>query len=232
VYATLHQYFEKVKTVMVRSDLNGVEGRQNEDEGSDAREDISVSRNEEEMNQEQERKPNSSNRSAIAANSENVSLSMVMEEISQLRTLFEQRLKYDKAKEDAFNHLYEAFAELKREVALEKYRAVFLDLVLLYDRMEVIEQGLMHSEEAGDALKSLKSELVEVLNRHEVYQVDCKSNKFDPQWQDAVRVEKVDYSENSGRVVRVLRRGFRYRERLLRPEEVVVGRYHNKSNSD
>jgi len=162
---------------------------------------------------------------------ESITLRSLMENICQLRLLFEQRLLYDKSKEEAFGRLYEELTELKRNATFEKNKPLFLDLVFLYDRMEVIEQGLTESEQARDALESLKSELVEVLNRHEVYQIESKPTEFDPKWQNAVQAEKVDCREDGARVIRVLRRGFRYRERLLRSEEVVVGRPDIKSNS-
>lgn len=153
----------------------------------------------------------------------------IHEELCQLRVLFSQRISYDGTKEKAFERLYQELAELKRNVAFENSRPLFLDLILLYDRMESLQEDTTISPAARRSLRSLTDELREVLSRQEINAVETTHAVFDPEQQQAVGAEQVDDPRESGKVVRVVRRGFCYRGRLLRAEEVIVARYAKKN---
>lgn len=155
----------------------------------------------------------------------------ILKELSQLRVFFSKRFSYDRTKEKAFERLYEEFAELKRNAAFENAKSLFLDLILLYDRMESLQEELELSPEGRGSLRSLRNELLEVLSRQEINFIETKHAMFDPEQQQAVGTEKVHSADESGKVVRVVRRGFRYRERLLRPEEVIVTTYEKKNSN-
>lgn len=146
----------------------------------------------------------------------------------------EGRLRYDKAKEDAFEKLYGELEELKRNSAFEQLRPLFIDFILLFDRIENVRNELnradSESNSAADIVKTLSDELVEILYRREIELVRPASDLFDASLQQAIGTEPTaDESENN-RVARVVRRGFRYRNRVLRPEEVIVKKQNTSNN--
>lgn len=64
-------------------------------------------------------------------------------------------------------------------------------------------------------------ELCAVLERGGVEAYDPKGEKFDPQWHEALSTQPVDGSE-SGLVVEVLQKGYRFGDQVIRPARVVV----------
>jgi molecular chaperone GrpE len=63
-----------------------------------------------------------------------------------------------------------------------------------------------------------------------VEQVPAEGEVFDPEVHEAVDSMDVDNEEIDGRIVEVLRRGFRMGERLVRPSIVRVGRFSGPPN--
>ena len=84
----------------------------------------------------------------------------------------EKRLNYDRAKEKAFDHLYQELEGFKRDAAYQEKRPMLIDLILLYDRMEVIYQDVRSATNVpasvADLLQTLSDELLEILYRREV----------------------------------------------------------------
>lgn len=147
----------------------------------------------------------------------------IFDELAQIRGIMEKRLSRDKAKEEAFERLYKELDALKRNKAFEDYRPLFIDLVLLYDRIQSAKVDL--EAPASDVLESLQDELKEILSRRAIEPMTNVACFFDPAYQRAVSTENVESAEVDGKVIRVLREGFAYRGTVLRPQEVVVGRY-------
>ena len=59
-------------------------------------------------------------------------------DMTLLMKSFNDRLSYDKEKELAFERLYDEMDELKQGQSLNRFRAIFVDLILMIDRMNAI----------------------------------------------------------------------------------------------
>lgn len=152
-----------------------------------------------------------------------------------LSELFQSRLAYDKAKEEAFDRLYGELEQLKSNATFEQLKPLYLDLILLFDRIENICQSLQLSGQqdpsALSLFRSLNDELIEILYRREIELFQSVSPAFDPSNQRAIGVEPTSVEGETGRVAKVVRRGFRYRSRLIRAEEVIVKKFAVASTS-
>lgn len=148
----------------------------------------------------------------------------VEKNITTILELIEGRLKYDKTKEDAFNRLYGELDELKKNKAFEDIRPLYIDLILLYDR---INQSNNDNEcKICELLDSIKEELIEILSRRNIELIPQNNEPFfDPTLQRIVNTIKVENVDLNGKVISVLRDGFTYKGCVLRPQEVVVGKY-------
>ena len=62
-------------------------------------------------------------------------LSDLATDLSSLKRTVEDRLSYDKAKEEAFDRLYADLENLKKNAAFEQIRPLYMDLILLFDRI-------------------------------------------------------------------------------------------------
>lgn len=156
-------------------------------------------------------------------------LSNLQSNFSSLVHLFERRMTYDKTKEDAFERLYQEMEELKQEQTLNDLRPLYIDLILLIDRMEQIEFDLeengLHSPEIGSVLDTLKHEMLEILYRRGVEQIEQTPEYFDPKYQKVVDCEPTLNPKEDNLVVGIRRDGYKCNELVIRPEEVVIRKY-------
>jgi molecular chaperone GrpE (heat shock protein) len=156
-------------------------------------------------------------------------ISPIAEELALLREEFAKRLSYDATKEDAFSRLYREMDDSRTEQKLQQFRPIYLDLILLLDRIEQnhanVINGSTVKEDFAALLKSLNDEVLEILFRGEVEPIANLSSKFDPTSQRAVGLEAALEQQEHHDVARVVRRGFKFRNHILRAEEVVVKKF-------
>ncbi len=156
-------------------------------------------------------------------------LSQLQSNFNSLVRLFESRLKNDKTKEAAFERLYQEMDELKQDRELNQLRPLYIDLILLIDRMNNIYKEKVNngsaSPEITNLLESLSHELIEILYRRSVELIVCPSPIFDPSKQQVIGVVQTSNPQEDNYVVEVVRHGFKYKDVLLRPEEVVIKKY-------
>jgi molecular chaperone GrpE (heat shock protein) len=128
---------------------------------------------------------------------------------------------------------------------LLKYRDNFLheslqkpfihDLVNLYDDLTALSQQLRNaSDERGgkrghiaqwrDNLENAIHSLVEILHRFEVNEIEVKE-RVDRSYHKILSYEPADFPEEDGCIVMRVKRGFVWRGKLLRPEEVIAKRF-------
>jgi len=149
--------------------------------------------------------------------------------LAEIQGLIEQRLSRDTAKEEAFNYLYAELEGLKRRSALLDMKPLYIDLILLYDRMD----GACRN--AGDELEpllySLREELKEILLRRDIEPISVDGTAFNPRLQRAAGVESAHALEDDGKVLRILREGFVCEQLPTAPRQGEVcglnGRHHH-----
>lgn len=146
-------------------------------------------------------------------------------ELSNLKQIIENRLTYDKVKEDAFERLYGELEDLKKNSFFERSRPLFIDLILLFDRLENYRQtNIEESSQFTHLLKSFSEEILEILCR-QCIDIIASSKTFDPTIQRAIKIEITSEKEEDNIVSEVIRKGFRYFDNILRPEEVIVKKF-------
>jgi molecular chaperone GrpE (heat shock protein) len=127
---------------------------------------------------------------------------------------------------------------------LLKYRDNFLheslqkpfihDLVLLYDDLNALAEqlrsaaqeknGKRHVGQWRDNLENAIHSLVEILHRFEVHEIEPKE-RVDRSLHKVINFEPADYAEEDGCIVMRVKRGFVWRGKLVRPEEVIAKRF-------
>jgi molecular chaperone GrpE (heat shock protein) len=108
------------------------------------------------------------------------------------------------------------------------------DLVHLYDDLTSLSEQLQSasSETKGanalrwrDNLQNAIHSLIEILHRFEVKEIEPK-DVVDRTIHKVLSYEPADYAEEEGRIVMRVRRGFVWRGKLIRPEEVIAKRFN------
>lgn len=156
-------------------------------------------------------------------------LSTLQQNFSSLLQVITNRLSYDRTKEVVFDRLYKEMEELKQDQELRKMRPLYIDLILLIDRMNNIYNDKLEAGEKNpeliSTLQTLSHEVLEILYRRGVELIVAPSNRFDPKIQQVVEVIPTKNRAEDNLVVHMVRHGFKYKDVVLRPEEVVIKKY-------
>ena len=148
--------------------------------------------------------------------------------IASLNRQFSDRLSKDAAKEKAFKYLYSELETVKQDSSFERFKPLYLDLILLFDRLDRVclsEAASVSGGELDSFLHTLREELLEVLYRQGIELVITDGNTFDPTKQRAIATETTAVKEENNTLASLVRRGFRYQNRLVRSEEVIVKKF-------
>lgn len=130
----------------------------------------------------------------------------VKEELASLKDLFVRRLREDKQKAG----LIRCLEEMAGYAWIEPFLS---DILLLLDRLERSE---------GELARSAEEELYEIIHRRGVSRIP-ETDVFDPAVHKAVRAVE-DETVQELKIIQVVREGYTFSGRVLRPMEVVVAR--------
>ena len=144
------------------------------------------------------------------------------------RTLAEmenQRRRYEKEKEDAFEYGGFAFAR---------------ENLNLIDNLERAKQSLENDEtlKNSEALKKtlehleiINKDLISIFKKNNIDPIDSVNKKLDPNIHQAMMEIENDQKE-PGTIIQEIQKGFMMKERLLRPALVAVAKEFEKNKND
>ena len=154
-------------------------------------------------------------------------LEEVVEEVDEL-TLAKQQIEEE---QDKLIRLRADFENYKRRVQLDKaadykYRAqsVLMDILPVLDNFERALAVETTSEEAASLVKGVDMvyrTLLEAVKKEGLEQIEAEGIAFDPNFHQAVMQEQDD-SKESGVVLQELQKGYKLKDRVLRPSMVKV----------
>lgn len=75
---------------------------------------------------------------------------------------------------------------------------------------------------------AIYKQLIDILKKEGVMQIDTKGKKFDPFYHEALERVDADEKEKDGIVLEELQKGYTIHNRVLRPSKVKVGVYKEK----
>ena len=133
----------------------------------------------------------------------------ISKEIEGLKDLFLRRLLEDKQKSE----LIKILDKSTKFVLFEPFAS---DIILLLDRLDKVKD---------EFAQSVYEELYNIMHRRGLERI-AVNEKFDPRFNKAVKVES---SENTGdfKIINIIRHGYIFGDKVLRPAEVVVVRTAN-----
>ena len=150
-----------------------------------------------------------------------------VEEIDEI-TLLKQQLE---AEQNKAIRLRADFENYKRRVQLDKeadykYRAqsVLSDILPVLDNFERALAVETTSEETASLAKGVEMvyrSLLDAVSKEGLEQIEAEGVPFDPNFHQAVMQEKDD-SKDSGIVLQELQKGYKLKDRILRPSMVKV----------
>jgi molecular chaperone GrpE len=138
---------------------------------------------------------------------------------------------------DLENYRKRAEKEKTDSIALAK-TSVLIEFLPLVDSCERALKSLGEAPEESanlsqyhDGVKLLYKQLMDILSRMGVVPLETEGKQFDPHLHDALsREETGDFEDNT--IVKELRRGYLFKDRLLRPAQVVVAVKPQRKNKE
>jgi molecular chaperone GrpE (heat shock protein) len=134
-----------------------------------------------------------------------------------------------------FDSLHDELLKYRDNFLHESLQKPFIhDLVMLFDDLNSLSEQLeTAAREDGarghlvpwrDNLENAIHSLVEILHRFEVMEIEPKE-RVDRAFHRVVSYEPANFPEEDGAIVMRVRRGFFWRGKLIRPEEVIAKRF-------
>jgi len=153
---------------------------------------------------------------------EPVTVETLATEIYQLRDLFQRRLLEDRRRQELYDRLCEELDFARSDLVRNFIAPLLRELLLMTDRLRASRAAGADPE---DLLRSVEDEVDSILTRRGVRQIAAYGQMFDPRVHEAVDQASVDRGEDDGRVIEERRSGQLLDDWVLRPVQVVVGRY-------
>jgi molecular chaperone GrpE len=136
-----------------------------------------------------------------------------------------QRRRFEKEKEDAFEYGGTSFAR---------------EALNLIDNLERSKQVLENDEKLKDTdglkkvlehLEIINKDLISIFTKNNIKPIDCLNKKLDPNFHQAM-MEIEDDQKEPGTIVQEIQKGFMIKDRLLRPSLVGVSKKTEAKNED
>jgi len=134
-----------------------------------------------------------------------------------------QRRRFEKEKEDAFEYGGYAFAKEALNLIdnLERSKLVLQSDEVLKDT-EALKKTLEH-------LDIINKDLISIFTKNNIKPIDSINKKLDPNFHQAM-MEIEDDSKEPGTIVQEIQKGFMIKDRLLRPSLVAVSKKIEKKD--
>ena len=134
-----------------------------------------------------------------------------------------QRRRFEKEKEDAFEYGGYAFAKEALNLIdnLERSKLVLQSDEVLKDT-EALKKTLEH-------LDIINKDLISIFTKNNIKPIDSINKKLDPNFHQAM-MEIEDDSKEPGTIVQEIQKGFMIKDRLLRPSLVAVSKKTEKKD--
>jgi molecular chaperone GrpE len=134
-----------------------------------------------------------------------------------------QRRRFEKEKEDAFEYGGYAFAKEALNLIdnLERSKLVLQSDEVLKDT-EALKKTLEH-------LDIINKDLISIFTKNNIKPIDSINKKLDPNFHQAI-MEIEDDSKEPGTIVQEIQKGFMIKDRLLRPSLVAVSKKTEKKD--
>jgi molecular chaperone GrpE (heat shock protein) len=151
---------------------------------------------------------------------------------ASLCALLEQRLRYDEAKDRAFDVLYEKMRQFDGNFQASIKRNLVLSLLLLHDHICSAEAALEEHPVAQERVAGLRKALQDLLYAEDIEPMGALGDLFDRRRQQAIDAVATSDAALADTVERVVREGFLFAGKVLRPQSVIVRRHHGTKNDD
>ena len=171
----------------------------------------------------------------IAAQMETSRAAALAEQFGKIDEQLASIRNTESVNQQLFDSLHAELLKYRDNFLHESLQKPFIhDLVYLYDHLNgLCEQLSSAAQEKGkrsrvsqwrDNLENAIHSLVEILHRFDVKEIEPRE-RVDRAYHRVISYEPADFPEEDGSIVMRVKRGFVWRGKLIRPEEVIAKRF-------
>lgn len=162
----------------------------------------------------------------------------VLGAIARMEHLFQEKIRYDDSREQIIDRLHEELQEYKQNLQLKILRKLVMDIIGLHDdigktarayREKLAGGAAVTPEKLIGVIEDFQIDIEDILERHSVEAYEAEGDRFDPQRQRVLKPVACEDPDRHGQIAVRLRKGFRYEDKVLRPELVSVYRADGNS---
>ena len=160
----------------------------------------------------------------------------ISEQLNKLHTVltsladrFDARIRHDGVREQMFNALHAQLKAQEADQSFEVKKNLYRSLMRLHDSLSILQNNV--DTESRAAVEDVRQELLDILDSEGVILIEPSDNVFDRKLQQAVEVTPTSDTSQDNTVSDVIRAGFLYGERTLRPQSVIVRKYRPEGQS-
>jgi molecular chaperone GrpE (heat shock protein) len=140
---------------------------------------------------------------------------------------------YDTAKEKVIDKLSEELKLYRDNFILQSQKPIFIELIMLYDNLVQTLNNLEENQKTtNDAyltvkqnLHNIKEELLEILHRRDIIPFHEHPELLDYKLHKTVSTVTTSIESENNKVDTILKTGFRWNDKVIRAEEVVIKKY-------
>jgi molecular chaperone GrpE len=157
-------------------------------------------------------------------------MQLLLAEMQSLREDFDTKVKYDKSKEHQIDSLHQELQAYREGLHFKILQPIFKDLIVIHDDLgKLIENMMVEGAQSSEDrmiknLQLFQYAIEEILSRNGVEAFCVGGNTFTPSKQRAIQAIDTSDLALDKQIVRRVRKGFSYDDRVLRPEEVITYR--------
>jgi molecular chaperone GrpE (heat shock protein) len=162
---------------------------------------------------------------AAGGDAPGVTLDRLLDEIRRLQSSFDAKIRYDEVRERSVQSMSDGLTAYRENHAQLQLRPLLVDLITLHDDLTKISESAECAADTAKVLGHFRDAVEEILARNGVEPFSVAGDTVDRAQQRVISALASDDRSANRRVAQRLRPGFRWHDRVLRPEWVSVYRY-------
>jgi len=148
--------------------------------------------------------------------------------LNDIRDLIERKIVYDETKERMFNVLYEQLKGYQKEFLESLQKPIINNLLVLYDDINKLKNMALieiSDKRVINGIEAIETELLNILYQLDIVPFEKHPEILDPKLHKTVKVVETTEITEDKKVVEILKAGFSWQDKILRPEEVIIKRF-------
>lgn len=158
---------------------------------------------------------------------------LILKSIKELNSSFDAKIKYDESQQGIIDRLHKDLQGYKEDLVFKILRPMVMDIISLYDDMGKFHKIFLEKPEKEQSMEKLlkrfmsdREMLEDILYKHGVDSFSSNDDFFDPKQHRSLKTDVTNDPEKDKTISKRVKKGFRYEERIIRPEIVCTYSYN------